>query len=51
MHNLLLGTAKYIVSVWKEEYNFSKQDYQNMQDVRQNKSATISGSYSIQNRI
>ncbi|KAL5506437.1 hypothetical protein EMCRGX_G008072 [Ephydatia muelleri] len=33
MHNLLLGTAKYMMSVWKDNYNFSKQDYQTMQEI------------------
>ena len=33
MHNLLLGTAKYMMSVWKDESLISKSDYQNMQDT------------------
>lgn len=32
MHNLLLGTAKYTMSVWKEESYFSSVDYQTMQE-------------------
>ena len=33
MHNLLLGTAKYMMSVWKDESLISKSDDQNMQDT------------------
>ena len=33
MHNLLLGTAKYMMSVWKDESLISKSDYKTMQDT------------------
>ena len=33
MHNLLLGTAKNMMTVWKEQSLISKQDYNYMQEV------------------
>ena len=33
MHNLLLGTAKNMMTVWKEQSLLSKQDYNNMQEI------------------
>lgn len=36
MHNLLLGTAKHMVSVWKDEGLLSKDHFENMQETIDN---------------
>ena len=33
MHNLLLGTAKNMMTMWREQSLISKQDYNSMQEV------------------